>query len=76
MPTYRRNVTTGIVVLGAIIALIWMILTFTGRAVGFLKPAGVPVTFLASHGDGLADGSPVYFNGVQVGKVTSVVRAV
>lgn len=74
MSPYKRNVVTGIVVTGALATLVWMMLTFSGRIMQIFKPPGVPVVFLSTRGDGLSDGSPVLFNGVRVGKVTSVAR--
>lgn len=74
MSSRTRNLITGVVVLVALVVLAWMILTFSGRAMGIFKPKGTPVTFIADRSDGLADGSPVYYRGVQIGKVLSVVR--
>ena len=74
MTPRKRNAITGIVVLGAMMVLLWMILTFSGRMMGLFKPKGTVVIFNSDRADGLSDGSPVLYNGVQVGKVRSVSR--
>lgn len=74
-PNYKRNVITGAVVLSALAILVWMILTFSGRLMGIFKPRGTPVSFISSRGDGLSNGSPVLYQGVQVGKVIDVQRS-
>ena len=74
MSPRNRNLITGLVVLIALGVLTWMVLTFSGRAAGLLKPKGTPIVFLSERGDGLNDGSPVLYRGVQVGKVTGVRR--
>jgi phospholipid/cholesterol/gamma-HCH transport system substrate-binding protein len=74
MPPRKRNIVTGAVVLSALGMLVWMILTFSGGAMRIFKARGTPVGFLCDRADGLSDGSPVFFKGVQVGKVTRVTR--
>ena len=74
MTARKRNIITGAVVLGALGILAWMILSFSGRAMGLFKAKGTPVVFLADRADGLYEGSPVFFKGVEVGKVTGVRR--
>ena len=75
MTPRKRNLITGAVVLAALATLVWMILTFSGRLMGLFKPKGTPVVFLSDRGDGLSEGSPVFYRGVQVGKVTGVRRS-
>src|SRR5579872_1475849 len=74
MPPRKRNIVTGTVVLSALAMLVWMILTFSGGAMRIFKARGTPVVFLCDRADGLSDGSPVLFKGVQIGKVTRVTR--
>ncbi|HZL35369.1 MAG TPA: MlaD family protein [Tepidisphaeraceae bacterium] len=74
MAPRTRNLITGVVVLFSMLVLAWMILEFSGRAMGFFKPKGTPVVLISDRADGLADGSAVFYRGVQVGKVTSVRR--
>jgi phospholipid/cholesterol/gamma-HCH transport system substrate-binding protein len=74
MSSRKRNVITGLVVLIALGALMWMVMQFTGQAMALFKPRGMPVVFSSNRGDGLSDGSPVLYRGVQVGKVISVRR--
>jgi len=75
MSSRGRNVITGIVVLGSIFIFLWMVLKFTGRAVGAFAPKGIPVVVLASRADGVSEGSAVVYRGVTVGKVTSIARS-
>src|SRR5690348_6083330 len=75
MSSRVRNVITGIVVLGSIFIFLWMVLKFTGRAVGAFAPKGIPVVVLASRADGVSEGSAVVYRGVTVGKVTSIARS-
>ncbi|MDB5305753.1 MAG: Mammalian cell entry related domain protein [Phycisphaerales bacterium] len=74
MSSRKRNIITGAVVLFALGALAWMTMQFTGRAMAIFKPRGMPIVFSSNRGDGLSDGSPVLYRGVQVGKVTAVRR--
>jgi phospholipid/cholesterol/gamma-HCH transport system substrate-binding protein len=74
MTPRKRNIITGAVVLGALGVLAWMILSFSGQAMGIFKAKGVPVVFLADRADGLYEGSPVFFKGVSIGRVTGLER--
>jgi ABC-type transporter Mla subunit MlaD len=76
MSSYRRNVIVGVVVLGGLIALAWMMLRFAGRAANFFLAGGTPVTVRTDRADGVADGSAVLFKGVNVGRVVKVYRKV
>jgi len=75
MSPNQRNVVTGAVVLFALGTLAWMVMTFSGQAMRLFKPKATPVAFVSDRADGLDDGSPVLFHGVQVGKVSGVRRA-
>lgn len=74
MSPRKRNIVTGIVVLLALATLTWMVLTFSGGAMRIFKPKGVPVVFRCDRADGLSEGSPVFFKGVEVGRITDVRR--
>src|SRR3954464_7316296 len=74
MSPYRRNVMVGATVLFALGVLGWMILQFGGRAVAPLAPARLSVKFTTDRADGLAEGSPLTFRGVNVGQITKVTR--
>jgi phospholipid/cholesterol/gamma-HCH transport system substrate-binding protein len=72
MSTGKRNFIVGMVVLGALVVLAWMIIQFGGSiATPFASPT-IDVTFSTSRADGLAEGSAIYYRGVNVGKVTVV----
>lgn len=72
MAPTKRNLVTGLVVLGALLTLVWMVLTFSGRAMRLLKPKGEIISFISDRADGLSDGSPVFYKGVEVGRATGV----
>jgi len=74
MSPRKRNIVTGTVVLVALLTLAWMILTFSAARCGFFRPKGVRVVFRSERADGLSEGSPVFFKGVEVGKITRVRR--
>src|SRR5438874_219986 len=75
MTSRGRNVITGVVVLGAMFVFLWMVLKFTGRAAGAFAKKGIPVTIVATRGDGVSEGTAVAYRGVSVGKVTSISRS-
>jgi len=72
---YRRNILVGVVVLGALIFLGWMILKFGDQPAKLFAEPTMPVTFIAPRADGVAEGSPVLYQGVNVGRVKSVRRS-
>lgn len=74
MPGYRRNFLVGLVVLGALVVLAWMVLRFGGTIGQAFAPANTPVYFISDRADGLAEGSPVLYRGVIVGKVAGIKR--
>ncbi len=74
MSAYRRNVMIGATVLGALIALVWMILIFGGDVLKPFAPSNIPVSVLTPRADGISIGSQVYYRGVICGKVTAVER--
>ena len=75
MSAQRRNVVVGVVVLGGLLVLGWMILTFAGAFGSLFAPKGFPITLTVDRADGVSDGSGVFYRGVQVGRVESVERA-
>jgi phospholipid/cholesterol/gamma-HCH transport system substrate-binding protein len=72
---YRRNILVGVVVLGALCFLGWMILKFGDQPAKLFAKPTMPVTFIAQRADGVAEGSPVLYQGVNVGRVTAVKRS-
>jgi phospholipid/cholesterol/gamma-HCH transport system substrate-binding protein len=75
MSPYRRNVMVGVVVLGALLTLAWMLIQFGGSMMLPFAPASVRVRFVADRADGLSNGSAVLYRGVNVGHVEKLSRA-
>src|SRR5687767_7425442 len=71
---YRRNVLVGVTVLAALGILGWMMIQFGGSVAKPFAPRHVPIHLRALRADGLAEGSGVFFKGVQVGQVLRVYR--
>jgi phospholipid/cholesterol/gamma-HCH transport system substrate-binding protein len=76
MSAYQRNVVVGVVVLVGLGMLGWMILQFAGKAASYFLTSGMKVTLTAPRAEGLADGSPITYKGVNVGRVTGVRRVI
>jgi phospholipid/cholesterol/gamma-HCH transport system substrate-binding protein len=74
MTPFRRNLMVGVVMLGALVLLGWMILQFGGRPAALFAPPRMPVHFTAARADGIGNGSAIFFRGVQVGRVERVRR--
>ncbi len=74
MSPYRRNILVGVVVLGAMISLGWMILKFGDQPAKLFADPTMPIYFTAQRADGVAEGSPILYQGVNVGRVTGVRR--
>jgi phospholipid/cholesterol/gamma-HCH transport system substrate-binding protein len=74
MTSYRKNLMVGVVVLGAIVTLCWMILKFGEKPATFFSPPQINLSFMSDRADGLAEGSAIAYRGVQVGRVTTVTR--
>jgi phospholipid/cholesterol/gamma-HCH transport system substrate-binding protein len=72
MSAYRRNVMVGATVMGALTVLGWMILKFGASVARPFAPDSIPVTFETDRADGVADGSPIHYLGVETGHVTDV----
>ena len=75
MSPYRRNILVGITVLGALVALGWMILKFGDRPARFFATPSQPVSFTTERADGLGEGANVTYRGVVVGRVKTVRRS-
>jgi ABC-type transporter Mla subunit MlaD len=72
MSSYRKNLLVGIVVLGGLIVLGWMILQFADAPAKLFAPQRIKVQFISDNADGVDDGSVVFYRGVEVGKITKV----
>lgn len=65
----------GVVVLGGLIILGWMMLQFGAQFATPFAPPTIPVRFSTSRADGISNGSAVSYRGVMVGHVEDVSRA-
>jgi len=72
MSSYRKNVLVGVTVLGGLLALAFMILKFSDRPARLFAPARLNVRFTSDRSDGISEGSPVLYRGVEVGRVSGV----
>jgi phospholipid/cholesterol/gamma-HCH transport system substrate-binding protein len=72
MTTKRRHIIVGLTVLTALASLGWMILQFGGDITRPFAPEQIPVTFNADRADGLGNGSPVFYLGVEVGRIGDI----
>lgn len=72
MSPYRRNLIVGVTVVLAMAALGWMILKFGSGVGSIFAPEQIAVTFVADRADGVADGSPITYRGIESGHVTTV----
>jgi len=73
MSSSRRNIFVGLTVLASLIALGGMLLKFgSAGAKLFRDTQEIHVTFVADRADGLSEGSPIYYRGVVVGRVTKL----
>ncbi|MEA2736085.1 MAG: phospholipid/cholesterol/gamma-HCH transport system substrate-binding protein [Humisphaera sp.] len=74
MSPYRRNILVGVVVVGAMITLGWMILKFGDRPARIFATPSQPISFIADRADGLGEGANITYRGVNVGKISTVMR--
>ncbi|CAN5619165.1 hypothetical protein BH09PLA1_BH09PLA1_09050 [soil metagenome] len=72
MNAYRRNVMLGATVIVGLAVLGWMILKFGGNVAQIWGPETILVKFVTNRADGVADGSPILYRGVDSGHVTRV----
>ena len=74
MTPSRRNLLVGSVVLVGLIGLAWMILRFSSTSAASLFSKGITVHLEGKRADGVSEGSPVFYLGVNVGRVLTVRR--
>jgi phospholipid/cholesterol/gamma-HCH transport system substrate-binding protein len=72
MTSYRKNIAVGATMLGALALLGLMILIFGEAPVRLFKPAQLQIKFIADSGEGLTNGSPILYLGVNIGQIKSV----
>lgn len=72
MATYRKNIAVGLTMLVALGLLGAMILMFGDAPAGLFRSRQVRVLFLAESAEGIVNGSPILYRGVNVGKVDKV----
>lgn len=72
MTDRRKNIMVGIVVLGALVLLAWMLVAYGGLALAPFTSGRAGISILAERADGVAEGSPVLYRGIQVGQVRTV----
>ena len=64
----------GVTVLGALVALGWMILKFAGAPIAMFRTPRVPIHFIGDRADGLGEGGNVMYRGVNVGQIVKISR--
>jgi phospholipid/cholesterol/gamma-HCH transport system substrate-binding protein len=74
MTPYRRNLMVGSTVLIGLCLFMWMALKFSGRTAELFAPPQTAIHFTSPRADGLSVGSPIYFLGIDVGRVTNLHR--
>jgi phospholipid/cholesterol/gamma-HCH transport system substrate-binding protein len=72
MNSFRRNLLVGLTILGALVMLGWFALEFGKVVASPFAQRQMPVQFVADRADGLSNGSPVTFHGVEVGHIEDV----
>jgi len=72
MNSFRRNLLVGLTILVALAMLGWFALEFGKVVASPFAPREIPVQFVCDRADGLSNGSPVTFHGVEVGHVEDV----
>lgn len=72
MSPYRRNVLLGATILIGLGVLAWMILQFGASVASVFGPPTMKVSMITSRADGVADGSPILYLGLEAGHVTGV----
>src|SRR5438874_1907003 len=70
MTAYRKNIMVGVIMIGALVILGWMIIQFGGASISMFVEKQIPVHLLADRAEGVSDGSAITFRGVVVGRVT------
>ena len=72
MTSYRKNLAVGATMLVALAFLGVMILLFGEAPIRLFRASQTQVTFTADSADGISNGSPIFYLGVNVGQVTAV----
>lgn len=75
MSPYKRNIAVGLTVLVSLVLLAVMILRFSDAPFRLMQPAQIMIHFRASGAEGVGDGSPVLYKGVNVGRVIAIRRS-
>ncbi len=68
----RQNVFVALTVLGALVALGWMIIKFGGTLGGLAAGGGHPINLVLPRVDGLSEGARVVYRGRSVGRVSGI----
>jgi len=74
MSLYRKNIFVGFTVLVALGLLGWMILRFADAPFKLMAKRQVLIYFDAVSAEGLSEGSPIYYLGVNVGRISKLSR--
>lgn len=72
MTSYRKNIFVGATMLVALIFLAMMILLFGEAPIRLIRASQTKIQFVAETAEGISNGSPIYYLGVNVGQVTAV----
>jgi phospholipid/cholesterol/gamma-HCH transport system substrate-binding protein len=72
MASTRKNVAVGITMIAALVILGIMILLFGEAPIRLFRPAQTRIHFLAESAEGITNGSPILYLGVNVGQVRSL----
>ncbi|MGA2496705.1 MAG: MlaD family protein [Tepidisphaeraceae bacterium] len=75
MTQRNRNMMVGLTVLVALVLLAWMILRFSDAPFRLFAKRQMPVVLVAISSEGVSEGSPVYYKGVNVGRVLTLERS-
>jgi phospholipid/cholesterol/gamma-HCH transport system substrate-binding protein len=75
MTQHNRNIVVGLTVAIALGLLGWMMLRFSDAPFRLFAAAQIPVVLEAPTSEGLSDGSPLYYKGVNIGRVTHISRS-
>lgn len=69
MSAIRKNIAVGLTALLAMVLLGWMILRFSDAPFRLFSKPEIRIRFRATSAEGLGEGSPIYYLGVNVGRV-------
>jgi phospholipid/cholesterol/gamma-HCH transport system substrate-binding protein len=75
MTQHRRNIAVGLTVGLALVLLATMLLRFSDAPFRLFAKEQMAVTLVAVTSEGLAEGTPLYYRGVNVGRVVSLERS-